>query len=408
VRKSRRVRGFTLAEVVLASVIGGVVVLATVGLFSAVSRADEAFAARAAAYTEFATTQRAVRRALLGLVMMPASERPEPAEVQRLVEAGEPPPSPDEWPMARFVIEEDPSPSIGRMVAAARVDGVNLRSPAFGGAAGSSDGGVGGAVGTGVGPGPRPQRLEVVVAQEPIPSELAYAGQSWARVAYADAIVDQSAGLAEKGESVDPGLRGVFDLRPDGFRERVIAGLGPIPASAVAPGFGVDETGRRFAPRSLSRPAKGWTLWWRPVYAEERAARDAGAAFDVDEVPELLVEAVPLVRGLETCRFTAFALDEETGEGFRFDSFVAHASRDLPGYTEVELRTVDGLYANWMFEVGWQVSDEGVGEAPGDGGADDEGDGQGGAGDGIPGDPAEVAETIRSGVGGGSGSGAPW
>ncbi|MEM7755992.1 MAG: hypothetical protein AAF297_10195, partial [Planctomycetota bacterium] len=122
-------RAFTLLETVLATMIGGMVVLACVGLFTAVSRADGAFASRAASVTEFATAQRTLRRALLGLVMMPASERPDPRQVEEALANGEPPPSPDEWPMPRFIIETDESPAIRSMLAAAAIDGVQLLPP---------------------------------------------------------------------------------------------------------------------------------------------------------------------------------------------------------------------------------------------------------------------------------------
>lgn len=370
---------FTLLETVLATVIGAMVVIACMGMFAAVARTETALATRANEVTELAMTQRTLRRALLTMVMMPAADRPDPDLPQQPEEGEEPEP----MPVPRFIIEADPSPALEAMLVASSSDGFLL--PPVSGV-----------------DFPRPQRLEMVLAMPPVPLGISEAGAlaqtGWAMVSQADAQLDATVGVAEASQRTDPGYRSVFDLRPDGYRERIIAGLGITPASAIPAEFGRGDDGRLELPRRLRQRARGWTLWWRPVYEEERAARDAGLPFDADNRPELLAEAVPLVRGLVECRFSAFALDRDAGSGNRFTRFLAWASEDLPGYVEVEARTANGRYANWMFEVGWQVADEGINDAEETG----EGDGEGDATD----EALNELEDLAGGGGGGGGGGA--
>ncbi len=347
---------FTLLETVLATVIGAMVVIACMGMFAAVARTETALANRANEVTELAMTQRTLRRALLTMVMMPAADRPDPDLPQQLDQQPDDGEAPEPMPVPRFIIEADPSPALEPMLVAAASDGFPLPPVS----------------GTDI---PRPQRLEMVLASPPVPQGLSEAGAlaqtGWALVSQADAQLDATAGVAEANERTDPGYRSVFELRPDGYRERIIAGLGITGAASIPANFGRGDDGRLELPRRLRQPARGWTLWWRPVYEEERAARDAGLPFDADNRPELLAEAVPLVRTLVECRFSAFALDRDAGAGNRFTQFSAWASEDLPGYVEVEARTANGRYANWMFEVGWQVSDEGVNDSDDTGTGDD-------------------------------------
>jgi type II secretory pathway pseudopilin PulG len=151
-------RGFTLLETALATVIGAMIVLACVGLFTAVNRAETALSRRASEVTEFAMTQRTIRRALLTLVMMPASSRPDPnAEPDPEAARSGADIEPVEMPPGRLVIEPDRAPSIETMILAASADGVRL-PPISGMDLG------------------HPQRVEVVLAVPPVPPGLADAG----------------------------------------------------------------------------------------------------------------------------------------------------------------------------------------------------------------------------------------
>ncbi|MEO1511763.1 MAG: hypothetical protein AAFU70_06805, partial [Planctomycetota bacterium] len=64
-----RGRGFTLLEVALASVMGGLMLIACLSLFRAMSTSDRFQSTRAARIHEMALAQVALRRGMLGIVM---------------------------------------------------------------------------------------------------------------------------------------------------------------------------------------------------------------------------------------------------------------------------------------------------------------------------------------------------
>lgn len=196
-----------------------------------------------------------------------------------------------------------------------------------------------------------PQRLEVVLAESPVPlpPEVATAARG-ARGA--------------QGAREVHAHRGVFELLPE-----------------------VDEQADESRPQS-------WALWWRPLPPAVNA-KALESSQQVDEsviVPGSdLPPPVKVAGSIATLQWRAFH------ENNKKTDYSAAWAQELPGYFELEVRTVGGRYANWMFEVSWSVMRE-VDEAPVAAGADEaEEEGR---------DPSAASGT-PSGSAPGSTSGAP-
>lgn len=85
-----RARGFTIIETVLAVVVGGLVIMGCVSVFLAANRAERAFSSRFERTNELWTTQLAVRRTFLQLLMeeqtaTPAAATTTPAARPRVI-----------------------------------------------------------------------------------------------------------------------------------------------------------------------------------------------------------------------------------------------------------------------------------------------------------------------------------
>jgi type II secretory pathway pseudopilin PulG len=153
------------------------------------------------------------------------------------------------------------------------------------------------------------QRLEVVLNKPPIPRDWA---ATVAGEVMPEATTAETAGLT----------RGVFELRPDDAS---------LPTA---------EDG-------------GWTLWWRTLPLKPTTA-------DGDELgaePSVAGGAVPLASGLAGVQWLAFK------GGTRVSALSAVQMLDLPGYVEMQIRTLGpdgqgGVSSTWMFEIGWSVVPE--------------------------------------------------
>ncbi len=330
-RSSRR--GFTLIETILAATLGSMVLLATVGVFMFAATSERSFASRFDHASDMARLQVTLRRAMQTLVMKENSTTAQSTE-------GQDETAPVDRP--RILLGPDD-------VAATYIQDGRSRPQ---GAASV-------------------QRLELVLSTPPLPNALLGPAAGWASPGSLDALDFSLADL--EGENTG-GVRGVFELRPDGQRERLMRSVGldrpnwPIPTTN-------DEV-------------TGWTLWWRPMTLEEIDHLEAGGAWLIDEVQTdlgqmRLAAAAPLLRGLTECRWLFFD-DRE-----KLEAYQGLEMNDLPAYVELEIRTKSGLYANWMLEMGWTVgadpnADEDEEDTSGaDGDANDEG--------------------VQSGVGGGAG-----
>lgn len=168
IRAARPSPGFTLLEVMLASVIGALVLGVCVAMFSAIGRADDRMSVRFDQALGLERARVVVGRAMDSLVM---STEPIPtggdtrAIAGREASAAQPRP----LPAARFIVEPDPSETIERLVRQARISGQNV---------------IGGLT--------APQRVEVTLLQSPVPND------------------DQAAeGSGRRA------IRGMFEVRPD-------------------------------------------------------------------------------------------------------------------------------------------------------------------------------------------------
>ncbi len=126
----------------------------------------------------------------------------------------------------------------------------------------------------------------------------------------------------------------------------------------------------------LRPEGSAWALWWRPVDEHGGPIRD-------DHESHREQSALRLCGGLNGFQWKAFY------RGDRLLTYMATWSNDLPAYFELEVSTTTGLYASWMFEVGWttaaetrEIADEGAGANADGGDAAASGGAGGGATDG--------------------------
>lgn len=163
-------RGFSIIETVLAMVVGGLVMMGCVSIFLATSRAERAFGQRYERTSELWTTQLAVRRAFLQLLMeeqVSGTGQASAASTAR----------------ARLILEPDTGAPADQF-------------------------------------GVRPSRFEVTVARSPVPSIMSSRYGSWLVEADRTNSLDFTTTDAASGA-----IRGVFELRPAGTRELIMMNL---------------------------------------------------------------------------------------------------------------------------------------------------------------------------------------
>lgn len=196
-----------------------------------------------------------------------------------------------------------------------------------------------------------PQRLELVLTESPVPSkgalddpealmervakQRAREKQQLRRMRSAADSAGNPAGTNDAltpGESADGedvedfefetpmrAVRGAFELRP------------MVPVGA-----------------SVSSQARGWEVWWVPL------PREAGP----DEEPEDELEAPILDEPYLVATGIAF-IEWKVFQGReRRNQYVGRLNDDIPAYIEVEVETIGGLRANWLFEVDWSFGNE--------------------------------------------------
>jgi len=223
-----------------------------------------------------------------------------------------------------------------------------------------------------------PQRFELVSSTPPVPPGLATGAAAWYTARDQEDTLDFSAMDGSQGVT-----RGVFELRPTGQRERVMARLGLL---ANDDALLVEDR----APDSSTQAEPSWTLWWRPILGGEgeQLLSGLGPFPDTDGGDEerraRLAGAVPLLRGVERCVWELYKGDEFITEHYGL------SMSDLPAYAQFEVVLTNGQYASWMFEIDWIVgedpsTDPGAGVASDDQDADDQPDDADGPGGG-PGD----------------------
>lgn len=286
--------GFSVIETVLAVVVGALVLMGCVSVFMASNRAERAFAARYERTNELWTTQLAVRRTFLQLLMEEQAATPPAGQAAAQQPAARP----------RILLETDP-------------------------AAPQDDTGY------------RPQRFEVTVARSPVPSILGSQFGSWLVEA------DRSNSLDFTSNDLASGaIRGVFEIRPAGTRELIMINLG------------LSDPDPRLARRMQSDPPPGWTMWWRPILSAELADLEAGGTPRADtigsndEIRARLAGAIPVLTGIDAVTWRIFKSDQMVTE------YAASTIPDLPAYAQLEILLLNGQYANWLFEVGWTSGED--------------------------------------------------
>lgn len=290
--------GFTIIETVLAVVVGTMVLMGCVAVFLASNRAERSFAQRYERTSELWTTQMAVRRTFLNLLVEEQSTTPAAANTS----------TEEVQPRARVILELDAGAPVTPL-------------------------------------GYQPQRLEVTVARSPVPAILGSQLGSWLVEA------DRQDSLDFTGSTSSAPIRGVFELRPSGTRELVMMNLG------------LANPDPRLAERLSTNPPPGWTLWWRPILSAELAELEAGlppkgdASGGPDEIRNRLAGAIALLEGVDVMSWEVFKADQ------RVTAYAAAGITDLPAFVELEVFLLNGQYASWMFEIGYQTGEEQIGRA---------------------------------------------
>ena len=304
-----RRRAFTLIEVVLACSLGAMVVLACVGVYSAMTRADLMLQARFDESAELARLQRTMQNAMGTLVLAP-EETNLGAGAQGAGEAGADAAdgeieaaSEEEGPRPRIILGPETSEPIASFT----------RRAAY------AAGGGGGLVA-------RPQRLELVLTRAPIRPEADQSpGWTAALAGLVEAEAARQGDEEETEELVEAGVRGAFILMPD------------------------DATVTGSRPRADRRA--GWTIWWQPM----------------DE----LTEPARVASGIAFCHWRAYF------GGEMIDEHEAYSTNELPTFMELEVETLGGLYANFLFETVWTVAEDPAPETTGSENEANTGDGTG-------------------------------
>ncbi|MFT5424437.1 MAG: prepilin-type N-terminal cleavage/methylation domain-containing protein [Phycisphaerales bacterium] len=282
--------GFTMLELMLALTIGALAMLLAGGIFFSINKVDSSSERAHRMRAESYITQTVMRDSFMSLMM-----------VHGAAQDDENPPDPSTMGRARIILEPDAVT------------------------------------------GNRFQRLEVVLRSTPLPGVLQ--GPA-ARLAFLD---EDAASLNfASADGAGGSARCVFELRPDGERERVMRELGienpmtdlrglPDPAQAAR----------------LPEEERGWSLWWRRMTADETELLDDGylpwddGLLDSDSEARRLASSVRLASGLQNCRWKMFH------RGDRKLEYVGWTNSDLPAYAEIEMADRGAEYASWMFEIGW-------------------------------------------------------
>lgn len=285
-----RARGFSLIELLLATALGGLVVLGATGVLGLLARTERTFEARHQRVSQLGTLH-ALLQETFGAIVVSDTARPTSTDGQD--------PLPDlslEGVEDRETIEAILSQNVDAAGAYVRprliVSGDPAATPKANGSTIETF-----------------QAFELVTARPPAGYGLPE------RLQGEDRELIQASRLSP---------RGVFELRPD----------------------------PRGAPRAM-------TLWWRPIQHD-------GTPFYDSVEPDRENQALRLVDGIRSLRWQIF------DDGIRHERFVGTWESELPAYIELEIRTVTGLYANWMFEIGWSIGAEWVAPAPQDPNDDDD------------------------------------
>lgn len=368
-KTQRRRRAFTLLEVMLASVLGGLVLLTCIGLFSAIRHTEVRSRERFRATIELSSTQRAIEKAMRTLVMgespppRPSGLPTDPSRAGRDIPGG----IPEELPLDRIgarprvlLAPVDHPPALmayrdeqgNPHTAPPQLLEVVLMEPPVYGESGpmseqedpvhpahrrahpqdrrswndrrGSDHGAGGSRAGGATPLNRADAGRIAAGLNQI------IGDALNNGAPDPAGADPSAveqGMLPRA----PGVRGVFELTWEPLR-------GSLNAGGVMVSDGSGRTG--------DRTGGSWTLWWRTL--PNIPPPEIPGLQSVFPEPEAMAPPEPPVKlasGLRTCRW------EAVRSGDTLTHVTATAWDELPAFMSLEIETSSGDWNKWMFEV---------------------------------------------------------
>ncbi len=111
---------------------------------------------------------------------------------------------------------------------------------------------------------------------------------------------------------------------------------------------GVEAGGREQHP--------GWVLWWRQIYPV------VDAPFDLEPTSGQRVGQTRLMGNIASATWRAlYTKKSGANQGNDAERLREHSavwSDDLPGYIELEIHTNSGIRHEWTFEIGWGLSGE--------------------------------------------------
>lgn len=326
-------RGFTLLETVMAAAIGMIVVLTAVGVLSAINRADTSLAKRAYEVAQLEVVHSIMGRAFSTLAVSDSSPpRPTGPGFRRATDQASASSRASTTSTSREEATAEgrsdrPAPTSGNPTELSTSRDEDASGDAGAPTAASSPASVepprmllGEDSREGVGPmtlqltgdrgqmQSRPQRFELVLARPPVPYP-----PSASRVV--SPPTEQTPGTP--APPTIKSFRGAFELIPEPAR----------PGASVS-----------------GEPS--YALWWRPL-------APAGQSIATDEDQQSLVP--PPVKIADRIAFARWEAYQNLKPS---DTYRCTWAQDLPAYVTLEMQTVGGLYAKWMFEVDWVVQSE--------------------------------------------------
>lgn len=318
---ARHPRAFTLIETMLAAALGALVLMGIMGVTALVDRAESSSAARLERTSELEQAQTVIRRALGSLAMAGGSapvQQNRSAQPAEESDAGGSTAGLTFTPTPRLVLapmEMDASEAV--------MLGEELADVSSG-----------------------PQRLQFALTMLPLPE----------KAFLAPSLVTSRTGLTSKTEAPEETEAPSIDDTTEPLPEEAVEETDTAAASELVPIFwGVLELTPP-DPRAIESNEEGWTLWWRqiPAPANESAAvfgLQTPAAPQITD-PRMDPGAIALVRGISMCKWSVYRGRQ------LLPAHAATYSSELPAYIQLELRTRAGVYANWMFELGWATVQE--------------------------------------------------
>lgn len=388
----RRRRAFTLLETMLAAAMGAVLVAGCVAVFAAIENHEQRLRARAAQVMGLARLRTVMQRACTTFVMAEPGRMPQNIGTGARTESGSTA-TPRTTPGASTPAAPDPAvpspaplapgangtakPAEPRGTKASSVADATARLQAIRDVYAKSmparillDADESAAQWSMTRPSeathtPGPvQRFEMVLTRHPLPT-----------VTWGDPARDAAIEQAAAARAADKNPKDGSPAAPAGANAKSAAaskgtnpGKGDSPGKASAGGEGADDDSRlpdavgaavrgafelRPAARSAdpSRP-RSWSLYWQPLTPLPSTRSEA----ERTEPPPVAVPNGPPVEvatDLEYVHWQVFRQRE------RWSAHRGLFYSDLPAYIEMEVRTIDGVWANWMFEVDWAIGSEG-------------------------------------------------